>query len=623
MTKQAQARQAAPAIVSRAAGNAGTAPRSGGHSMQAVLAGDSRTLLKPQFATISAPRTVASMPQSLRARARPYDPAADHAAVESMCQDVCECREGRAAALGAAAATAAAAAAAVCAHSQPRSLACADGGTDPLPKYLAAQMAEPGTRVWVAQREGSPAAESLICCQPRGDALWVWGARTLAAARGRGLGALLLVRGAEGGGRQRSLVRLPGLHALRSSCPCTASALAAAAPSLTCSVSCPPPPLRRRATWRRRRRGKRPACAGCCPPPSWPTAPCCACSSGTAGPRSARWTSGRGAPPAGAAHPPAPPCTAACHAWLDWLALLRGAGGVRCAALQHQLSAAGRLPTKTCPVACACLAWRRRLSVVQAASALLEQEPLRPGTPALLAALPPAAAAHLQAAGAAAAELHPRWRVRHPAPPLARLCRPNLAPAVCCPCCAAWNSLTSCTAARPALQACGSAAELSELNSMLRQHRAAAAGCDPSSAAFSWAPVDFKVLALDSQEVEAAVRDDVAWVLPPPPPHCGASGFPGTAAAAGDAGAGAALEVDAAMLVLRRSKWLSASDRQQEVWLAGALAGSLPPCCMPLAKHACSLPRIQHSSLQLAANLLLPLIHSRPGYPHATLLQPW
>ena len=54
-------------------------------------------------------------------------------------------------------------------------------------------MAEPGTRVWVAQRDGNSVPESLICCQPRGDALWVWGARTLAAARGCGLGALLLV----------------------------------------------------------------------------------------------------------------------------------------------------------------------------------------------------------------------------------------------------------------------------------------------------------------------------------------------------------------------------------------------------------------------------------------------
>ena len=84
--------------------------------------------------------------------------------------------------------------------SRPRA---ADGGTDPLPQYLAAQMAEPGTRVWVAQREGRAAPESLICCQPRGDALWVWGARTLAAARGYGLGALLLVglAWAEGGVR--------------------------------------------------------------------------------------------------------------------------------------------------------------------------------------------------------------------------------------------------------------------------------------------------------------------------------------------------------------------------------------------------------------------------------------
>lgn len=30
------------------------------------------------------------MPQAVRARARPYDPAADHPAVVDMCRDVCE-----------------------------------------------------------------------------------------------------------------------------------------------------------------------------------------------------------------------------------------------------------------------------------------------------------------------------------------------------------------------------------------------------------------------------------------------------------------------------------------------------------------------------------------------------
>lgn len=60
------------------------------------------------------PASPSGMPQTLRARARPYNPAADHAAVVAMCEDVCECcgdHALRAAAIAAAAATAAAAAA--------------------------------------------------------------------------------------------------------------------------------------------------------------------------------------------------------------------------------------------------------------------------------------------------------------------------------------------------------------------------------------------------------------------------------------------------------------------------------------------------------------------------------
>ncbi len=114
--------------------------------------------------------------------------------------------------------------------------------------------------------------------------------------------------------------------------------------------------------------------------------------------------------------------------------------------------------------------------------------------------------------------------------------------------------------------------------------------------------MDFKLLPLDGEDVEEAASEGNVWVLPPP--ESSASG-----AGAGAAGAGAApsvqddsapsngtgdsgsrsasgsgsgsgspsaeLQVDAAFMVLRRSKWLSASDRQQEVWLAGALGGGL------------------------------------------------
>lgn len=52
------------------------------------------------------------------------------------------------------------------------------------------------------------------------------------------------------------------------------------------------------------------------------------------------------------------------------------------------------------------------------------------------------------------------------------------------------------------LQACTSAAELAEVHALLRQRRAAAAGCPASSAALSWAPVDFKLLPLDGEDVE-------------------------------------------------------------------------------------------------------------------------
>ncbi|PRW33510.1 GCN5 family acetyltransferase [Chlorella sorokiniana] len=321
------------------------------------------------------------MPQSVRARTRAYDPAADHPAVVDMCADVY-------------------------------------GGTDPLPKYLAAQLAEPGTRVWVAQREGSSAPESLICCQPRGDALWVWGARTLAAARGCGLGALLLAH-TEAHARQE-------------------------------------------------------------------------------------------------------------HASLRWLlstTILANTAMLRLFERQgwHTLCEVDIFP---------------RLEIVQAATRLLEQQ--QEGQPALLAALLPAAAADLQAVAAAAADLHPRWK------------------------------------------ACTSASDLAEVHAVLRQQRAAAAGCPASSAALSWAPVDFKLLPLDGEDVESAAAEGNVWVLPSPTPgdaaaaaaHSAHTVQGGHSSSSGGETPSAHPQVDTAFMVLRRSKWLSASDRQHEVWLAAVAAGS-------------------------------------------------
>lgn len=323
------------------------------------------------------------MPQSVRARARPYEPATDHPAVMDMCADVY-------------------------------------GGTDPLPQYLAAQMAEPGTRVWVAQRDGNSVPESLICCQPRGDALWVWGARTLAAARGCGLGALLLAH-TEAHARQEH----PSLRWLLSTTILANTAMLR---------------LFERQGWR-------------------------------------------------------------------------------------TLCEVDIFP---------------RLEVVLAATRLLEQQ--QDQQPALLAALPPAAAADLQSVAAAAGELHSRWR------------------------------------------ACTSAAELADVHAVLRQRRAAAAGCPASSAALSWAPVDFKLLPLDGEDVESAAAEGNVWVLPPPAPG-DASAAPSAGEQAmqnggsgvshnGSGSPAAVVPVDAAFMVLRRSKWLSASDRQHEVWLAAVAAGS-------------------------------------------------
>ena len=77
----------------------------------------------------------------------------------------------------------------------------ADGGTDELPATINAAAAEPGTHILVACSGGQGAPlDALLCCQQRGDVLWLWGARTREERRGAGLAQLLLVGGCWGRG---------------------------------------------------------------------------------------------------------------------------------------------------------------------------------------------------------------------------------------------------------------------------------------------------------------------------------------------------------------------------------------------------------------------------------------
>ncbi|EFN58832.1 hypothetical protein CHLNCDRAFT_140669 [Chlorella variabilis] len=67
------------------------------------------------------------------------------------------------------------------------------GGTDELPATINAAAAEPGTHILVACSGGQGAPlDALLCCQQRGDVLWLWGARTREERRGAGLAQLLL-----------------------------------------------------------------------------------------------------------------------------------------------------------------------------------------------------------------------------------------------------------------------------------------------------------------------------------------------------------------------------------------------------------------------------------------------
>lgn len=69
------------------------------------------------------------------------------------------------------------------------------GGTDILPDRIIHDAARPDTHVLVAALPHDDSVAALLCCQQRGDVLWLYGARTREDMRRRGLAELLLVRG--------------------------------------------------------------------------------------------------------------------------------------------------------------------------------------------------------------------------------------------------------------------------------------------------------------------------------------------------------------------------------------------------------------------------------------------
>lgn len=75
------------------------------------------------------------------------------------------------------------------------------GGKDPLPKALPGLPAAPGVSLWVAEAEGGGAAEGVLGAHRRGEIAVLFGARVREQARGRGLGAALLVGGSRQAGR--------------------------------------------------------------------------------------------------------------------------------------------------------------------------------------------------------------------------------------------------------------------------------------------------------------------------------------------------------------------------------------------------------------------------------------
>ncbi len=66
---------------------------------------------------------------------------------------------------------------------------------DDLPNTIIDASKQAGTHILVACTGGqeTPQLDAILCCQQRGDVLWLWGARTREEARGRGLAQLLLV----------------------------------------------------------------------------------------------------------------------------------------------------------------------------------------------------------------------------------------------------------------------------------------------------------------------------------------------------------------------------------------------------------------------------------------------
>ena len=91
---------------------------------------------------------------------RRYCPHTDHAAVVEICRDVCDVY----------------------------------GGSDDLPQRINEEAARPCTHALALATGGAGAPlDALLCCQLRGDVLWVYGARTRGSLRGLGMASRLLV----------------------------------------------------------------------------------------------------------------------------------------------------------------------------------------------------------------------------------------------------------------------------------------------------------------------------------------------------------------------------------------------------------------------------------------------
>lgn len=125
----------------------------------------------------------------------------------------------------------------------------------------------------------------------------------------------------------------------------------------------------------------------------------------------------------------------------------------------------------------------------------------------------------------------------------------------------------------PGVQACTTVSQLRDLTNLLRQHRAAAAGGNASSAAFAWVPAEIRLLPFHAPEVESAVGDGNVWVLAPPAARLssGGQGAEGARCAC-STDPGFVHEAHTALIVLRPSSWLSTRARQEDIWHASAQA---------------------------------------------------